>query len=150
VRQTVEQVAVESPLLLTLTTGVYPDTSRQYNAAMYKMGIALAIAGMSWASMLLASEEQHPQVPGVNERLNRALGSEGGVQVYKDPAGNPASRHGAAAAKSIDEPRPSPAATQPTTTIASGHASYPSTRSRFSAEGSLNHTTHDGSSVGQT
>ena len=38
--------------------------------------------------MLLAAEEPPPQVPGFNERLNQALGSEGSVQVYKDPAGN--------------------------------------------------------------
>lgn len=38
--------------------------------------------------MLLAAEEPPSQVPGFNERLNQALGSEGGVQVYKDPAGN--------------------------------------------------------------
>ena len=55
---------------------------------MYKMGVLLALVGVAWASLLLASEEQRPQVPGFNERLNQALGSEGGVQVYKDPAGN--------------------------------------------------------------
>jgi hypothetical protein len=55
---------------------------------MYKLGICLATVGMSWASMLLAAEEPPSQVPGFNERLNQALGSEGGVQVYKDPAGN--------------------------------------------------------------
>ena len=55
---------------------------------MYKLGIFLAAVGMSWASMLLAAEEPPSQMPGFNERLNQALGSEGGVQVYKDPAGN--------------------------------------------------------------
>jgi hypothetical protein len=55
---------------------------------MYKLGVFLALAGVGWSSMLFAAEEQRPQVPGFNERLNRALGSEGGVQVYKDPAGN--------------------------------------------------------------
>jgi hypothetical protein len=55
---------------------------------MYKLGIFLATVGMSWASMLLAAEEPPSQVPGFNQRLNQALGSEGGVQVYKDPAGN--------------------------------------------------------------
>lgn len=40
------------------------------------------------ASMLLACEEQPPHAPGFNERLNQALGSEGGAQVYKDPEGN--------------------------------------------------------------
>ena len=68
--------------------GVYENTNRQYNAAMNKIGIVLVIVGMSWASMLLAAEEPSSQVPGFNERLNQALGSEGGVQVYKDPAGN--------------------------------------------------------------
>jgi hypothetical protein len=67
---------------------VYPDASQQYNEVMYKLGIFLATVGMSWASMLLAAEEPPSQVPGFNERLNQALGSEGGVQVYKDPAGN--------------------------------------------------------------
>jgi hypothetical protein len=56
--------------------------------AMYTVGIVLVIVGISWASMLLAAEEPPSQVPGFNERLNQALGSEGGVQVYKDPAGN--------------------------------------------------------------
>ncbi|MBI3806682.1 MAG: hypothetical protein HY281_04080 [Nitrospirae bacterium] len=55
---------------------------------MYKMGVFLAIVGVSWASMLLAAEKPSSQIPGFNERLNQALGSEGGVQVYKDPAGN--------------------------------------------------------------
>jgi len=67
---------------------VYPNASQQYNEAMYKLGILLAIVGMSWANMLLAAEEPPSQVPGFNERLNQALGSEGGVQVYKDPVGN--------------------------------------------------------------
>ncbi len=70
------------------TTGVYPDASPQYNEVMYKLGIFLAVVGMSWTSMLLAADEPPSQVPGFNERLNQALGSEGGVQVYKDPAGN--------------------------------------------------------------
>ena len=68
--------------------GVYENANRQYNAAMNKIGIVLVIVGVSWASMLLAAEEPPSQVPGFNERLNQALGSEGGVQVYKDPAGN--------------------------------------------------------------
>jgi hypothetical protein len=67
---------------------VYPDASQQYNEVMYKLGIFLATVGMSWTSMLLVAEEPPSQVPGFNERLNQALGSEGGVQVYKDPAGN--------------------------------------------------------------
>jgi len=67
---------------------MYPDASQQYNEVMYKLRIFLVTVGMSWASMLLAAEEPPSQVPGFNERLNQALGSEGGVQVYKDPAGN--------------------------------------------------------------
>ena len=56
---------------------------------MYKTGVFLAILAVGWpTSMLLASEAQPPLAPGFNERLNRALGSEGGVQVYKDPEGN--------------------------------------------------------------
>ncbi len=55
---------------------------------MYTMGISLMIVGVAWANMLLAAEKPPPQVPGFNERLDQALGSEGGVQVYKDPAGN--------------------------------------------------------------
>ena len=68
--------------------GVYENTNRQYNAAMNKIGIILVIVGVAWPSMVLAAEEPPSQVPGFNERLNQALGSEGGVQVYKDPAGN--------------------------------------------------------------
>ncbi len=67
---------------------MYTGASQQYNEVMYKLGMVLATVGMSWASMLLAAEEPPSQVPGFNERLNQALGSEGGVQVYKDPAGN--------------------------------------------------------------
>ncbi|TKB91757.1 MAG: hypothetical protein E8D41_09785 [Nitrospira sp.] len=74
--------------MLTLITGVYPGANRQYNVDMYKTGVFLVIFGVTWASMLLAAEEPPSQVPGFNERLNQALGSEGGVQVYKDPAGN--------------------------------------------------------------
>ena len=67
---------------------MYPGANRQYNADMYKIVVFLVIFGVSWPSMLLAAEEPPSQVPGFNERLNQALGSEGGVQVYKDPAGN--------------------------------------------------------------
>lgn len=67
---------------------MYPDPSQQYNADIYKTGVFLVIFGVTWPSMLLAAEEPPSQVPGFNERLNQALGSEGGVQVYKDPAGN--------------------------------------------------------------
>ncbi len=67
---------------------MYPDPSQQYNADMNKTGVFLVIFGVTWPSMLLAAEEPPSQVQGFNERLNQALGSEGGVQVYKDPAGN--------------------------------------------------------------
>jgi hypothetical protein len=46
------------------------------------------LLGLAQATPLLASEEQPPDTPGFNERLNEALGSEGGVQVYKDAEGN--------------------------------------------------------------
>ena len=52
------------------------------------MGLVLAIMGVVWPSILLACEEQPPSAHGFNERLNQALGSEGGAQVYKDPEGN--------------------------------------------------------------
>jgi hypothetical protein len=68
--------------------GVQPEASWQYNVAMYKLVILLAIVGAAWPSMLLALEEQPIQEPDFNERLNQALGSEGGAQVYKDPEGN--------------------------------------------------------------
>jgi hypothetical protein len=55
---------------------------------MYKTGVVLVIFGVTWPSMLLAAEEPLSQTPGFNERLSQALGSEGGVQVYKDSAGN--------------------------------------------------------------
>lgn len=55
---------------------------------MYMRVVFFAIVGAACPSMLLATEEQPPQVPGFNERLKQALGSEGGAQVYKDPEGN--------------------------------------------------------------
>jgi hypothetical protein len=55
---------------------------------MYKLVVLLAIVGAAWPSMVLASEEQPPQVPSFNERLSKALGSEGGAQVYKDSEEN--------------------------------------------------------------
>jgi hypothetical protein len=67
---------------------MYPGANRQYNADMYKTGVFLVIFGVMWPSMLLTAEEPPSQVPGFNERLNQALGSEGGVQVYKDHSGN--------------------------------------------------------------
>ena len=55
---------------------------------MYRIVVFFAIVGAAWPSMLLAAGEQPPQVPGFNERLKQALGSEGGAQVYKDHEGN--------------------------------------------------------------
>jgi hypothetical protein len=56
---------------------------------MYLLAVMVAgLLGLAQATPLLASDEQPPQAPGFNERLNAALGSEGGVQVYKDPEGN--------------------------------------------------------------
>jgi hypothetical protein len=55
---------------------------------MYKLIVLLAIVGSAWPSTLLALEEQPIQEPESSERLNQALGSEGGAQVYKDPEGN--------------------------------------------------------------
>jgi hypothetical protein len=56
---------------------------------MHLLAMTVAVLfGLAQATPLLAFEEQPPQTPGYNERLNQALGSEGGVQVYKDPAGN--------------------------------------------------------------
>ena len=55
---------------------------------MYRLVVLLAIVGAAWPSTLLALEEQPVQEPDFNERLNQALGSEGGAQVYKDPEGN--------------------------------------------------------------
>jgi hypothetical protein len=55
---------------------------------MYKTVIFLAVVGMAWPDMLLALDEPRIQVPGFNQRLKQALGSEGGAYVYKDHAGN--------------------------------------------------------------
>jgi hypothetical protein len=55
---------------------------------MYRMVIFLAIVGTPWSCALLASEERPIHAPGPNERLKQAVGSEGGVTVYKDHEGN--------------------------------------------------------------
>ena len=68
--------------------GVQPDARRQYNVAMYRVVVFLAIVGAAWPNMLLAVEEQPIQAPGSSERLKQVLGSEGGAHVYKDPEGN--------------------------------------------------------------
>jgi hypothetical protein len=55
---------------------------------MYRFALLAALLGLAWPITAFALEEQLPQTPGVNERLNNVLGSEGGVQVYMDPEGN--------------------------------------------------------------
>lgn len=55
---------------------------------MFMMVVMLAIIGAVWPGALLASEMQPPQAPSVTERVNQALGPEGGVAVYMDPEGN--------------------------------------------------------------
>ena len=52
---------------------------------MFMMAVMLAIVGAVWSGALLASEVQ---APSVHERVNQALGPEGGVAVYMDPEGN--------------------------------------------------------------
>lgn len=46
------------------------------------------ILGTGWPSLLLAGGEDSSQQPSARERLNQVLGSEGGIQVYKDHKGN--------------------------------------------------------------
>jgi len=56
---------------------------------MYLLAVTVAgLLGLAQATALLASDEQPLHTPGFNKRLNEALGSEGGVQVYKDLQGN--------------------------------------------------------------
>jgi hypothetical protein len=103
--------------------------------------------------MLLASEANH-LAPGFNERLNQALGSEGGVQVYKDPEGNVGTildppggerRHGAAAESPSMNLGPPPSATYPFISIDSGRASYSPFLQVFRRR-LLNRMIYDGSS----
>lgn len=81
-----------SPLYSTGTRG--SDLSRtlkqQYNMTMltlYGIALSLFMGGGTWPNLAIAADES-PAVPGFNEQLNQALGSEGGVQVYQDAAGN--------------------------------------------------------------
>jgi hypothetical protein len=46
------------------------------------------MVGCSSPHMMLITGEPPQVVPGFNERLNQALGGDGGVQVYQDAAGN--------------------------------------------------------------
>jgi hypothetical protein len=55
---------------------------------MYLLAVMVALSGLAGTTALLATEEKPPHTTGFNERLNEALGTEGGVQVYVDPAGN--------------------------------------------------------------
>ncbi len=55
---------------------------------MYRSAVLFAILEAAWPTTLPASDELPPRVPGFNERLNEALGTEDGVQVYMDPEGN--------------------------------------------------------------
>lgn len=55
---------------------------------MYLLAVMVAMSGLAGTTTLLVAEEQPPHTTGFNERLNEALGTEGGVQVYVDPAGN--------------------------------------------------------------
>ena len=66
--------------------GVYENTNRQYNAPMNTIAIVLVIVGVVWPSMLLAVQESPSQVPGFNERLNQALGSEAQEYSYQSQA----------------------------------------------------------------
>jgi len=56
---------------------------------MFMMIVMLVTIGAAWPGALLASEVvPAPQAPDLNERVNQALGPEGGVQVYMDADGN--------------------------------------------------------------
>ena len=47
----------------------------------------IILVGTMWSCLLLAAEDSSQQ-PSARERLNQVLGSEGGIQVYKDHKGN--------------------------------------------------------------
>lgn len=55
---------------------------------MYRIAVILIIMGMVWPRILLAAGENPSQQPGAKERLNQVLGTEGGIEVYKDDQGN--------------------------------------------------------------
>lgn len=46
------------------------------------MLLILLVLDTTWPGPALAAEEPATTIPGFNERLNQAVGSEGGVQVY--------------------------------------------------------------------
>lgn len=55
---------------------------------MYLLALMIALLEPSGPASLVASEQTPAAAPGYNERLDKALGSQGGVQVYMDPEGN--------------------------------------------------------------
>lgn len=55
---------------------------------MYLLSLMIALFGLGGPATLHASEQLPTSRPGYNERLDKALGPEGGVQVYVDPEGN--------------------------------------------------------------
>jgi hypothetical protein len=65
---------------------MHATITARYNLPMYWMSACLVLPLMMAPAVGLA-DEQRPAVPGFNERLNQALGSEGGVQVYMDKNG---------------------------------------------------------------
>jgi len=56
---------------------------------MYRIAICLIMAvELGGHSPLLAAEEESPQQPSAQERLQQVLDAEGGTTVYMDPSGN--------------------------------------------------------------
>lgn len=57
---------------------------------MYRIGACLImiVTGNVSPNLLFANEEEPPQQPSAQERLNQVLGPEGGIEVYKDAQGN--------------------------------------------------------------
>jgi len=53
-----------------------------------RMAVFLTVLGAAWSCVLAAAEEEPVEAPGYSERLDQALGDEGGVAVYMDPEGN--------------------------------------------------------------
>ncbi|MGA6829399.1 hypothetical protein ACO9S2_17550 [Nitrospira sp. NS4] len=57
-------------------------------ATLHRMAVFLTLLGAAGPCVLAAAEEEPAEAPGYSERLDQALGAEGGVQVYMDPEGN--------------------------------------------------------------
>ena len=56
---------------------------------MYRIATCLTmIIGIGWPSLVFAGEPEPLHQPSATERLNQVLGSDGGIQVYKDHRGN--------------------------------------------------------------